>query len=108
MMKSMRKRLHILLVLCFATITGLAQDIHLTQLYAMPMYLNPAFAGSNVCGRFSFNYRDQWSAFDKGYVTKMAGFDHTLGRSPWGIGALIVQDEAGLGGLRTTLIQPAI
>lgn len=85
-----------------------AQDIHLTQIYAMPTYLNPAFAGSNVCGRFTLSYRDQWKGFDNGYRTKMAGFDHGIGESTWGIGALVVQDEAGLGILKTTLFRTSL
>ena len=104
----MKQKVYSGFLFCLLALAARGQDIHLTQLYTMPTYLNPAFAGSNVCGRFTFNYRDQWSAFDKGYVTKMAGFDHSLGRSPWGIGALVVQDEAGLGGLRTTLFQTAV
>jgi type IX secretion system PorP/SprF family membrane protein len=104
----MMSRLYRTLFLFLIAVGAQGQDMHLTQLFTMPTYLNPAFAGSNVCGRFTFNYRDQWNPFDKGYVTKMAGFDHSIGRSPWGIGALVVQDEAGLGGLKTTLIQPAL
>lgn len=85
-----------------------SQDIHLTQLYAMPTYVNPAFAGSNVCGRFTISYRNQWKAFDGGYKTKMAGVDHSLGKSNWGIGGLVIQDEAGLTALKTTIFQTSV
>src|SRR5688572_31854349 len=89
-MNQLTRHIYLCLLVCFTSLVGLAQDIHLTQLYAMPTYVNPAFAGSNVCGRFTLSYRDQWKGFDGGYKTKMAGFDHSLGQSAWGIGALVV------------------
>jgi type IX secretion system PorP/SprF family membrane protein len=104
----MIKRAHILMLVCVMSLISSGQDIHLTQIYAMPTYLNPAFAGANVCARFTLSYRDQWKGFDGGYKTRMAGFDHSIGTSMWGIGALVAQDEAGLGGLKTTLVQPAL
>lgn len=103
-----KKYLATLLLLLSGVCLLNAQDIHLTQIYAMPTFLNPAFAGSNVCGRFTLSYRDQWKGFDNGYNTKMAGLDHSLGRSMWGLGALVIQDEAGLGLLKTTLVQTSV
>ncbi len=36
-----------------------AQDAHFSQYYANPLYLNPAFAGSDICPRVTLNYRNQ-------------------------------------------------
>lgn len=83
------------------------QDIQMTQFYAMPTYLNPAFAGANVCSRVSLMYRDQWRGLDA-YRSKMVGIDHAIGKSNWGIGLLVGQDEAGAGLLKSSMINPAV
>ncbi|MDG1036239.1 MAG: type IX secretion system membrane protein PorP/SprF, partial [Crocinitomicaceae bacterium] len=58
----MTKLKHFILIaiVCFITSIANAQDPQFTQFYANPIYLNPAFAGSNVCPRFSMNYRNEW------------------------------------------------
>ena len=58
----MQKRIIILLtaVISVLTMRVNAQDAMFSQFYANPLYLNPAFAGSNVCPRISLNFRDQW------------------------------------------------
>ena len=40
-----------------------AQDPIFTQFYSNPVYLNPAFTGSNKCPRIVSNYRNQWPSF---------------------------------------------
>ena len=47
----MHKRIVILLaaVLSMATLRVEAQDALFSQFFANPLYLNPAFAGTNVC-----------------------------------------------------------
>ena len=49
-----------------------AQDPTFTQFYANPLYLNPAFAGSNGCPRFALNYRNEWPQLTGNYVTYSA------------------------------------
>ena len=44
-------------------------DPEFTQYYANPLYLNPAFAGSNICPRIHVNYRNQWPGLAANYVT---------------------------------------
>jgi len=79
-----------------------AQDPHLTQFYAAPTFLNPAFAGANACSRFSTNYRNQWPGISNGFVTYVTSFDHSIPTLNSGIGLLFVNDKAGTGELRTT------
>ncbi|HRG37682.1 MAG TPA: type IX secretion system membrane protein PorP/SprF, partial [Bacteroidia bacterium] len=43
------------------------QDTHFTQFYSSSLYLNPAFAGAEVCGRISTTYRNQWPGVAKAY-----------------------------------------
>ena len=49
----MKKRIAVILtvVLAFAGLRATAQDAMFSQYYANPLYLNPAFAGTNVCPR---------------------------------------------------------
>ena len=56
----MNKRIAIIvtIVLAFAGLRGTAQDALFSQYYANPLYLNPAFAGTNVCPRLAFHFRD--------------------------------------------------
>lgn len=50
----------IIWVLIWGTIkTASTQDAVFSQFYANPLYLNPAFAGSEHCSRFALNYRNQ-------------------------------------------------
>jgi len=52
-----------------------AQDPIFSQFYANPLYLNPAMAGSSVCPRLIFNYRNQWPAISGTYITYNASYD---------------------------------
>jgi type IX secretion system PorP/SprF family membrane protein len=79
-----------------------AQDMQFTQFYAVATYLNPAFTGANACSRLSTTYRNQWPSIPRGYVSYALSYDHYLIDYNSGIGALITQDRAGTGQLRTT------
>lgn len=84
-----------------------AQDMHYTQFYAAPLYLNPAFTGANVCSRVSMTYRNQWPGINTTYQSYLLSFDHFLQAQKMGIGLQFATDKAGTGGLRTTLINPS-
>lgn len=84
------------------------QDIQFTQFYAAPTYLNPAFAGANVCSRATLLYRNQWPGISKTYRSYMFAYDHYLYKSNLGVGLNLGVDEAGSGDLRTTIINPII
>ncbi|HEX8517187.1 MAG TPA: type IX secretion system membrane protein PorP/SprF [Bacteroidia bacterium] len=99
------KKLYTLLMFtcCMSTLTTvMAQDPVFTQFYANPLYLNPAFAGSNVCPRICINYRNQWPGITGTYVTTSASFDRFVYRIKSGIGVLVTNDQAGQGTLKTT------
>jgi type IX secretion system PorP/SprF family membrane protein len=81
-----------------------AQDPQFTQFYANPLYLNPAFAGSNRCPRVCMNFRDQWPAIPGTFVTYSFSYDQHVDALAGGIGLLVTQDEAGQGTLTTTNI----
>ena len=86
----------------FASIIGiilstsaLAQDPEFSQFYSNPLYLNPAFAGSNNCPRIALNYRNQWPAISGSFVTQSVSYDQRLGYNKGaGIGLLVTNDVA--------------
>ncbi|MBN8703849.1 MAG: type IX secretion system membrane protein PorP/SprF [Bacteroidetes bacterium] len=91
------------LLLLFAK-TVVAQDIHFTQFYAVPMYLNPAFAGMEKCSKLSFASRNQWSGVNKGYNTYLFSYDDCLPKINSGLGIVAATDVAGTGNLKTNLV----
>jgi len=84
------------------TYNATAQDAQFSQFYANPLYLNPAFAGSERCPRICVNFRDQWPAIPGNFVTYSASFDRYVDALNGGIGILAEQDKAGNGTLTTT------
>ena len=81
-----------------------AQDPQFTQFYANPLYLNPAFAGTNHCPRIVLNYRNQWPALSGTFVTYSASYDQHVDAISGGLGLLVTSDQAGKGTLNTTTI----
>ena len=79
-----------------------AQDPEFTQYYANPLYLNPAFAGTQRCPRLTMSYRNQWPAMSGNFVTTAAAYDQHVESIQGGLGFLVVNDQAGQGTLTTT------
>lgn len=88
----------------FGRKSTLAQDAHFTQFYAAPTLLNPAFVGTSVQSRFGMNYRNQWPAIPKAFVTYNASYDQYLPEISSGIGFLMNHDQAGDGALSNTSV----
>lgn len=93
-------------IVCSSVAKG--QDVHLTQFYATPLFLNPAFTGANVCSRASLTYRDQWPGVSTAYKSFLFSVDHSLRSYNLGVGLQIGSDVAGTGELRTTMINPIV
>ncbi|MBI4947734.1 MAG: type IX secretion system membrane protein PorP/SprF [Bacteroidetes bacterium] len=91
----------VLLGFCYAT-TIKAQDPHFAQFYANPIYLNPAFAGSQGCPRICMNYRNQWPNIAGTFVTTSSSFDTRVNGISGGLGFHFLNDQAGQGTLRST------
>jgi type IX secretion system PorP/SprF family membrane protein len=79
-----------------------AQDAHFSQFYANPLYLNPAYAGSSLRNRVSFNARNQWPQVTEGIITTSASLDGYLPKSNTGIGVSVLSDYISSTGLRST------
>jgi len=84
-----------------------SQDIHYTQYHMTPLFLNPAltglFPGQH---RVILNYRNQWSAVPNAYQTFGLQGDMNLGKgkSKYGVGLVLYNDQAGNKHLRTFYI----
>ncbi|MFW6019009.1 MAG: type IX secretion system membrane protein PorP/SprF [Bacteroidales bacterium] len=79
-----------------------SQDPHFSQFYANPLYLNPAFTGSNICPRLSVNYRNQWPKISGAYVTYNASYDQYFDGISGGLGLLATSDRSGEGVLNSS------
>ena len=91
------------LVLAVIVFAGLgievrAQDVHFSQYFANPIYLNPAYAGSVVCPRITLNFRNQWPSLSGEYTSYSASYDQHFPKISGGIGVLFLGDYAATGG----------
>ena len=85
----------------------IAQDVHYSQMYATPLYVNPAFTGNHECDfRAGVNYREQAASFTIPFKTYTAWGDTRLypeflkGRGWFGLGTHLYYDNAGNGDLK--------
>lgn len=79
---------------------GYAEDPQFSQFYSIPMYLNPAFVGNTTQGRFIGNYRNQWPAIPKAFVSYAFSYDHNISDFNSGVGFFALHDKVGTAGLK--------
>lgn len=89
-------------IFVFIGILARAQDQQFTQFYAAPMLLNPAFAGTSIQTRVATNYRNQWPALPRAFVSYNFSFDHFFADVKSGVGLNVSHDRAGTGALTYT------
>jgi type IX secretion system PorP/SprF family membrane protein len=70
-----------------------SQDPEFVQFYSNPLYLNPAFAGTNNCPRISANNRIQWSGLPNVFNTTSFSFDQHINALHGGLGFIIINDK---------------
>lgn len=94
----------IVIVLIYLSVTfSSAQDIHFSQINAVPLLINPANTGLfNGYYRASVNYRNQWPAMGAPFVTMLASFDAPIQNQrkkskngTLGLGGYFYSDKAG-------------
>ena len=103
----MVKRLKLILIIGISLFCGgsvYAQDVHFSQFYANPLYLNPAFAGSLICPRIITNFREQWPSVSGDYMSYSASFDQHFDAISGGLGVLFLGDQAALGTVKTNAL----
>ncbi len=107
----MMNKLFFLLLLSLATLHSFAQDPAFSQFYASPLTLNPALTGKfDGLYRVAGNYRDQWPAISKAFITSTISVD--MGILPnrlsetdtWGIGIMGMTDRAANGVLTSNYL----
>ncbi len=81
-----------------------SQDPQFSQYYANPLYLNPAFTGSNICPRLVLNYRNQWPSIPGTFVTYNASYDQYFDAISGGLGLMVTQDNQGQGIISSTTV----
>jgi len=91
----------LLLLLCGAELS--AQDMQFSQPYSNPLYLNPAFAGSQQATRVVLNYRKQWPGIKNEYNALAAGTDFYIDDINGGLGVSVMRDIAGTNNLSNTI-----
>lgn len=106
MKESIRFALPILFFMIgWSTVSG--QDIHYSQMYSTPLYINPAFTGNHDCDyRAAVNYRQQAASFTVPFETYTAWGDTRFSpkflrqRGWFGLGTHLYYDNAGDGDLK--------
>jgi type IX secretion system PorP/SprF family membrane protein len=89
-----------LLLVCIPFL-GQAQDPQLSQFYAAPLLISPAFAGINSTSKVNFNYRNQWPNLEANYQFTSFSADLSLGRINSGVGIIATTDKQ-FANLKTT------
>ena len=98
------KRIIYILTILLTTAGVSAQDLQLTQFYAAPLYLNPAFSGANSDSRVATSFRNQWAALPGTYKSFLISYDHYLHEYKSGLGGIIISDKSGTQGLSNNMI----
>ena len=95
------KKLLLYTLLFFGASLALAQDPVFSQFYAMPLQINPGFAGTALAPRAGLAYRNQWTGFQSAYRTYAAFYEQSFDRLNSGIGFNLEGDNAGDGIYKT-------
>lgn len=100
----MKKIVLISLCVSLIPIITLAQDPGFSQFFASPLTLNPALTGKfDGLFRVAGNYRDQWPAISKAFITSTISVDAGILRSrlaendTWGVGFMAMTDKTANG-----------
>jgi type IX secretion system PorP/SprF family membrane protein len=100
----LKKRFLLTLAGLMALIQSNAQDMHFSQFYAAPLYLNPGFAGSAGGPRFMLNYRNQWPGISNAYKNLAFSYDQYLPALNGGVGLLVTNDKQADGVFNSTRV----
>lgn len=104
MLRSHLYSVFFLLVFLSFALKSFGQDPQYSQYYAAPLYLNPAFAGSELQARVGLNYRKQWPGLDASFTTFSAYYDTFLEDYNSGFGIMVTNDVESAAQLKSTTI----
>lgn len=97
------KTIFLVLFICVSSLV-FSQDPTFTQFYSNPIYLNPAFTGSNGCPRFVSNFRSQWNGLTGNYQTTSFAYDQYVKSISGGVGIIGLYDSQGQNTIQTSMI----
>jgi|ERR1035437_1844042 type IX secretion system PorP/SprF family membrane protein len=103
-MKKYLKEFLLTLIIVTMSYLSYSQDFQFSQFYAAPLYLNPAFAGTDSSARFGFNYRDQWPSMPGTYIDYNLAYDQYVNALHGGFGVSVWKEDEGSGTYKTTNI----
>lgn len=83
---------YLLALFIILTLKTKAQDPTFSQFNSVPLYFNPAFAGSVEKSRLALSYRNQWAGI---YKTFYVSYDQAVQKIHGGAGIIISNDNAG-------------
>lgn len=89
----MLRRSFLLIIGIIAWTFAQAQDPQISQFYAAPLYLNPAFAGSAMAPRVNFTYRNQWPGLNANFTTSILTTDMYIDKVNSGVGLSFISDQ---------------
>lgn len=100
---------YIIIFLLLMINSAMSQDLHFSQYFNAPLFVNPANTGFDPANdyRMGANYRDQWPSFGSPYQTMGIWGDAQLFNNRFengwvGLGATLLKDVAGSGSLTST------
>ena len=79
----------------FIVLKGLAQDAQFSQIYGLPLYVNPAYTGNTESHRVALKYRNQWPGVNKAFSTMAASYDFNAEKLHSVIGLMYVREAMG-------------
>jgi len=91
------KRFYFIIILIIISKSLYSQDVEFSQYYANPLYLNPAFAGSDEYARVFLNYRTILPSSFGDYSTYSASVDKYYDALSGGVGFQIMNDRQAQG-----------
>lgn len=101
----------VLLLLIGSVLQARAQDPNFSQFFVSPLSLNPALTGKfNGTLRVAGNYRNQWPAFTRAFITSTLSVDAPILTSrlaetdTWGVGLMAMTDKTADGILTANFI----
>src|ERR1700712_4375148 len=107
----MKRSVIVFLCIALFNLHSLAQDPGFSQFYASPLTLNPALTGKfDGLYRVAGNYRDQWPAISKAFITSTVSVDMGIlrnklsGGDTWGVGIMAMTDKTANGILTSNYI----
>ncbi len=108
------KKVYTVLLFSLITLASEAQDIHFSQFYAAPLYMNPAKTGFfNGNYRMTAIYRNQWKSVTVPYQTISGSLDFSIPtgfnkKDMIGIGMMAFSDRAGDSHFTTNMFEGSV